>query len=679
MSKKSVTLGGDRVGSGKKIKINAPHFERSTHDLGFIWRSTMSAGTLVPFLCQVGLPEDVFDIDLNVDIKTHPTLGPLFASFKVQLDVFKADFRLYQGQLHNNKLGIGMDMSKVKLPQILMRANDPKRKVDIDNEQIDPSSIFSHLNIRGLGSDSTEQGLNPIITREFNACYWLMYWDVFKHYYANKQEKNAYVIHNNLIGSQTVITAFHFLWDGVNVGTQMNAEGLEPAPPTVNYTASTGLSKIRIYCDQINYNDLDNIYLRLVTFENVVPLTDHWSNFEWNDEGYWEGEYIGYYTQANGYLHGYIFDVESNIEEDSEPQLQAFELDKIDEIRETLLKHLDPEPYIIDRDTTLEPLKFALLDKFIDDENPLEGLICSKNFSQEGLAVKTYQSDINNNWMDTEWLDGDNGINAITSIDTTSGSIEINEISLMTKVWAMLNQIAISGGSYDDWLLAVHSSERIKSPESPMYMGGLSKELTFSEVVSNANAGEQPLGTLAGRGTLTSKHKGGKLKIKCNEHCMIMGIISLTPRVDYSQGNQWDVNLKTMNDFHKPHLDRIGFQDLITDKLAWFDTTFDDEGRMIFKSAGKQPAWIDYMSNVNKSRGNFAKQSDQMFMTNNRRYENSLENITTTAIGDLTTYIDPVKYNHIFAYTRRDAQNFWAQVKIDMIKRTQMSAKVMPK
>ena len=51
-----------------------------------------------------------------------------------------------------------------------------------------------------------------------------------------------------------------------------------------------------------------------------------------------------------------------------------------------------------------------------------------------------------------------------------------------------------------------------------MYMGSLIKELAFDAVVSNADAevsgNTQPLGTLAGRGRLTNKNKGGKIKIK---------------------------------------------------------------------------------------------------------------------------------------------------------------------
>ena len=200
--------------------------------------------------------------------------------------------------------------------------------------------------------------------------------------------------------------------------------------------------------------------------------------------------------------------------------------------------------------------------------------VYSKQRTQEGLALKTYQSDLFNNWISTEWIDGDNGINAITAISTVDDEFTIDQLNLSKKVYDMLNRIALSGGSYDDWQDAVYTKKGYRSVESPMYMGGLSKELVFQEVVSTGANENEPLGTLAGRGQLTQKHKGGHIEIKVDEMSYIMGIVSLTPRIDYSQGNKWDTNLKTMDDFHKPALDEIGFQDLITDQMAWWDTDY---------------------------------------------------------------------------------------------------------
>lgn len=140
------TLGGQRLGSGKKMDVEMHGYERSTHNLSKVLRTTVSPGTLVPFMNLVALPGDTFDIDLSCDIMTHPTIGPLFGSFKVQLDVFQIPMRLYNSYLTYNKSEVGLDMSKIKMPQYTMRAFRPDvEPQDIDNSQINPSSLLSYL------------------------------------------------------------------------------------------------------------------------------------------------------------------------------------------------------------------------------------------------------------------------------------------------------------------------------------------------------------------------------------------------------------------------------------------------------------------------------------------------------------------------------------------------------
>ena len=173
--------------------------------------------------------------------------------------------------------------------------------------------------------------------------------------------------------------------------------------------------------------------------------------------------------------------------------------------------------------------------------------------------------------------------------------------------------------------------------ETPMYEGGLSTEIEFQEVVSNSASGDEPLGTLAGRGIKTQK-KGGKLHIKVHEPCYIIGIASITPRVDYCQGNDFDTTLSTLNDLHKPALDGIGYQDLLTSQVAgWVGTTV---------AYGKTVAWINYMTNYNKTYGTFAENGNEAFMVLNRIFEPKNGDFTSKEI-DNTSYIDPSKYNNI--------------------------------
>ena len=161
-----------------------------------------------------------------------------------------------------------------------------------------------------------------------------------------------------------------------------------------------------------------------------------------------------------------------------------------------------------------------------------------------------------------------------------------------------------------------------------------------------------------------------------------MGIVSITPRIDYSQGNEWWTELRTWNDLHKPGLDQIGFQDLMMGQQAWWG--IENAGdNFIEGSTGKQPAWINYMTNYNKTFGHFAEENNLMFMTLNRRYERTAYPQGSTSwvepIKDNTTYIDPSKFNYIFADTAVDAQNFWIQISQETTARRVMSAKVMPR
>ena len=151
-----------------------------------------------------------------------------------------------------------------------------------------------------------------------------------------------------------------------------------------------------------------------------------------------------------------------------------------------------------------------------------------------------------------------------------------------------------------------------------------------------------------------------------------MGIAAITPLIDYSQGNDWDmVNLKTMDDFHKPALDGIGYEDSMNNQRGWW--TRDAENRND-TSAGKTVAWINYMTNFNKTFGNFASGESESFMCLNRNYERTNEN----TISDLTTYIDPAKHNEIFADTDLGSQNFWVQTAFDIKVRRNISAKQIP-
>ena len=193
-----VTLGGSRLGSGKKMKVETTEYGRSSHDLSNAWRSTMSPGTLVPFMVHQGLPGDTWEIELNAMVLTPPAAGALLGSFKLQLDVFQVPMRLYNMWTHNNKLGIGTQMQNVKIPKYVVATiadDDPWAINNPTQYPINNSHIIKYLGVSGAGRLTKTNLGESVDGFAFNAIPLLGYWDIFKNYYANKQETNAYVIY----------------------------------------------------------------------------------------------------------------------------------------------------------------------------------------------------------------------------------------------------------------------------------------------------------------------------------------------------------------------------------------------------------------------------------------------------------------------------------------------------
>lgn len=652
------TLGGNRIGTGGKMEVELPEFPYSTHNLSYIKRTTAAPGVAIPIMKQVALPEDRWEIEIDAETLTNSTSGPCFGGFIQDVHVFKVPMRLYIGDLHMNLLEIGNDMSKVKIPQIKLsgkRITNP-----IDGIQINPSSIFAHLDIMGLGIST---GGTDWLRREFNAIPFLAFYDIWKCYYANKQETNGYIIHTPVPTIQQTVTGVKY-YESVDdtVGKILPTQGGGITSITVSpysyldFTYSGNMPNVADLYIQVDgkwYQCLALYGSYTISVANHIIFSQPPMDINYGNLTYWS------YGQA------------VNNSGAQKVTLKSFEIRDIDKMRIELLKWSgQATPYIIDVLQPLEPWKSILAINTTD-------MRTSATMTMEGLPLVTYNSDVNNNWLKTTWV---TSITTRSSINVSSGSLTMDALNFAKKFQQLLNAVALAGGTYDDWIETVWSSEKIQRAESPIYEGGLRKEIVFEEVVATTaqpatvgNVG-QPLGQLGGRGKMGRMHKGGKISFKVDEPSYIIAIATIKPKIDYSQGNMWDVNLKTIDDLHKPQFDGIGFQDMILDERAWFSTTIDAGNVVYYKSGGKQPAWINYQTMVNQIRGNFAIENDQMFMVLARRYEFD----PTLGIKDLSTYIDPSKYNYIFAETAIDSQNFWCHYGFDIKVRRKMSAKIIP-
>lgn len=668
-----VNIGKNTLGDNNKMSVSLKEYGRSTHDLSYAWRSPMGVGTLVPFMKLLALPGDTFDIDLDSKVLTHPTVGPLFGQFKMQLDVFTCPLRLYQAQLHNNALNIGLDMKKVKLPkfennfQVLEGDTAPFKK----SKKSGKGSLAEYL---GLRYEPIRDAINNV-----NAVPYFAYYDVFKNFYANKQEEYFMLMGGGVIVSSGKIeTEDAELYQVENAGlyiNRKNAQG-ESANKPVQFTISKELweaskkeNTVTLYYDintetvGIKINAINTYVESETESDGVVTVTcRNKTKLVFTDKELSAGVHTATgkaWTSSQGvWVPTYT---------------SSYKLEEIDNLREYVLKQGKKE-ILIKANSTEEWIgtsfiKDVLVGKAKTGESEPKLKMPIIQMEMGGLCLKTLQSDIFNNWVNKEWVDGDNGIKAITDVAITDGKLNLDSLNIAQKVYNMLNRIAVSGGSYKDWIETVYTTDYYFRAETPVYEGGMSTIIDFEAVVSNsastASGVEEPLGSLAGRG-FNGQKKGGRIKIKVNEPCYIMGIASITPLVDYSQGNDWDNWLETMDDLHKPQLDGIGYQDLMENKMHGLAKPT--------LALGKQPAWLDYMTNFNKTFADFAAGEQESYMVLNRIYNvDNGGNITNA-----TTYINPKDYTYIFATNTETNRDFWVQIGCGVTARRVMSAAQIP-
>jgi hypothetical protein len=380
-------IGKNTLGDNNKMKVHLRTYNRSTHNLSYIWRNTQAVGTLVPFMSLPMMKDDTFEIHLQSNVLTHPTIGPLFGSFKLQNDVFFCPMRLYNSWLHNNKTKIGLKMSAVKLPQWVFEVNPGRTAESSDMiNMTHPSSLWNYLGLRGTGIIT---GASSIKERDFNAVPALGYYDIFKNYYANKQEDNFYFIdYFNRIVKITTYTGTSS--GGTLVGSSTN-------PNRVNGLELSNNNRIEIQLNSefiMNKNEFEaNTTITIRENASTPGITQYSINKYPITQIL---EFVSYIPASNSYTYKIkssatqtqivIYQIQT-----LKGKLQAQKLSDIDDIRELILGTQGNTPFRIAANNTT----VKMLDYLCKPGTVTQSQSNAFYYTPEwGLVVKTYQSDI---------------------------------------------------------------------------------------------------------------------------------------------------------------------------------------------------------------------------------------------------------------------------------------------
>ena len=295
-----------------------------------------------------------------------------------------------------------------------------------------------------------------------------------------------------------------------------------------------------------------------------------------------------------------------------------------------------------------------------------------------GLPCRTYLPDYFSNFINAAGYQSYQQQSRIVVGDDGGTSFITNDqLVLNEKMTKLLGRAWLSGGRYSEYLRTQFGQEGVPDCDIPQYCGSTSVEITFDEVVSTAETSETnngPLGSLGGRGR--ARMFGRTRVFKPREYGIMMSIASIVPRADYADHFSRDWLIRNLTDLYVPALDSIGMQDIMDGELNFGNTAVSISGQSspFLSGLAKHPAWMEYMTDVNRNFGEFADTLSYWVLNRPLWKRDS----TPVGITNFTSYVSPGVYNQIFADTSATAQNFLVQIGYNALYNRSISKQVMP-
>lgn len=304
-----------------------------------------------------------------------------------------------------------------------------------------------------------------------------------------------------------------------------------------------------------------------------------------------------------------------------------------------------------------------------------------------GLLLRTHMPDRMNVILNKDFYDK----NVTTvQVSTAGDSFQIDQLVTAKKLWNSRNKDAMTSGTFKDWV-RVHFGVTPKiMDDMPTFLGSTSSSIGFEDIRATTSAKigdvDQYLGdkSSSGNGYLRSRRH----RFVADRPGYIMAVASIVPRVDYYQFVDRYAFHQKLSDSFRPEFNNIGLQDVLISDLNYdfsgvtSTPTLDASTNPAQNAVGKQPAWIEYMTAVNRVRGTFCTTEKSWVLARDMRNNPSLSGSVSVAgpvaNTDISAYVFPGDWNQPFALQDPSAQNFLVQFYIREFVRSTVLKRLLP-
>lgn len=233
-----------------------------------------------------------------------------------------------------------------------------------------------------------------------------------------------------------------------------------------------------------------------------------------------------------------------------------------------------------------------------------------------------------------------NGTLEVTNVNTT-----INDLRKAYALQRFLEKMARYGTRFTEYLrgvFGVQSSDR--SLQRPEYITGSKSPIVIGEVLNTSATATQPQGDMAGHGVSYGGSDYGSYF--CEEHGIVLTLLSVLPRTAYQQGIP-KMFLKVNDPFEHfvPDFDHIGEQEILKKEI--YADSADPDGTF-----GYIPRYCEYKFMNSRVSGDFRTTLD--FWTMGRIFSSE------PALNDTFIQCDPT--HRVFANTNPADDKLWMLV-----------------
>lgn len=546
--------------------------KKSKFKLTHLHSATLDAGYLVPFLLQPTLPNDSFRIGLSTFLRAQPMLAPLMHEVYLNTQYWYVPYRLIWEEWEDLITGGNNLSSTPVFPTVVSTADDAK-----------VGSLWDYLGF------PLESGV------EVSALPFRAIAEIWNTRYRDEDLQSevpiSYASGRDTTTSRKLLSPC-ISKDYFSVARPYTQRGADVFIPVTAGESSTQI---------IHEHSINNILYLVSSDPSVARYMFNKDSVAGNNAGYkirYGDDPQGFLTYVsrllkNGGADGNTASTITNILNKINADIAKFGLPSD---ATSVLKSVVPGTVkytsFATQFTTSAPLQWNVSSggyQYIANFNAVlvSEIVADKNVTEEGVITtvplgfdRSNSSNINSSYpagaTSRNSVYGSIGGKTGTPTASTntviyvtlssSGALSVRSIRESSALQRYAERSLRYGNRYEEFIQREFGiSPRDSRIQRPEYLGGGRGLLNISEVLQTAESADTGVGTMRGHGIGAITQR--RIKFRSPEHGLIIGFLSIRPKIVYTQGIDREFLKRSRLDFFTPELANIGMQEVLTQEI----------------------------------------------------------------------------------------------------------------